>query len=59
MVLSRDSLAPKAPERRFDRAGLVPELEAHGLVELSDAADPVQEIHVPRAAPELAVGHAQ
>jgi len=45
-------------QRRLHRPGLVSELDAQRLVGLGHSADLVEEIHVPRAAAELAVGDA-
>src|ERR1051326_98982 len=44
--------------RKFERAGLVLELDMEAPVRLGDTADLVEEIHVPGAAAELAVGDA-
>src|SRR5207248_3070073 len=47
---------PVRGRREFERAGLVLELDVQDAIGLLDAADLIEEIHVPGTAAELAVG---
>src|SRR5579862_1877972 len=58
LVEAELALDPVRGRGEFDRAGVVLELDMKAMVAVADPANPVEKIHVPRAAAHLAVGDA-